>query len=112
MYFLGGGAGGLPLLWSPKQSHYCGSVGSVRGTLVLFVFFAFFLARFNKEFAVSGLGMVFKFQSFSWLDFGVNMDFGCFFFFFFFFFFKLICFVDFFWNFPPGQKNFQFFWSP
>ena len=29
--------------------------------------FCIFLARFNKEFAVSGLGMVFKFQSFSWL---------------------------------------------
>ena len=35
----------------------------MRGTLVLIVFFCFciFLARFNKEFAVSGLGMVFKF---------------------------------------------------
>ena len=43
VYFLGGGAGGLPLLWSPlKQSHYCGSVGSVRGTLVLIDFWQFF----------------------------------------------------------------------
>ena len=43
-YFLGGGAGGLPLLWSLKQSHYCGSVGSVRGTLVLIVFFFHFFS--------------------------------------------------------------------
>ena len=61
IYFLGGGAGGLPLLRSPKQSHYCGSVGSVRGTLVLIVFFHF-LAWFNKEFAVSGLVVVFNFR--------------------------------------------------
>ena len=47
-----------------KQSHYCGSVGSVRGTLVLIVVLLFSLTRFNKEFAVSGLGMVFKFQRF------------------------------------------------
>ena len=40
-------------------------MGSVRGTLVLIVlFFAFFKTRFNKEFAVSGLGMVFKFERF------------------------------------------------
>ena len=38
-------------------------MGSVRGTLVLIVVFIC-LTRFNKEFAVSGLGMVFKFQRF------------------------------------------------
>ena len=67
VYFLGGGLGACHYCGPLKQSHYCGSVGSVRGTLVLIVFFAIVLARFNKEFAVSGLGMVFKFQSFSWL---------------------------------------------
>ena len=36
----------------------------MRGTLVLIVFFCICLTRFNKEFAVSGLGMVFKFQRF------------------------------------------------
>ena len=38
-------------------------MGSVRGTLVLIVFLHV-LTRFNKAFAVSGLGMVFKFQRF------------------------------------------------
>ena len=47
----------ITLLW------FC---GSVRGTLVLIVFLHF-LALFNKEFAVSGLVVVFNFQSFSWL---------------------------------------------
>ena len=59
-----GGLGACHYCGTLKQSHYCGSVGSVRGTLVLIVF-GNFLARLNKEFAVSGLGMVFKFQRFS-----------------------------------------------
>ena len=47
-------------MWSLKECNYCGSVGFVRGTLVLIVlfFFAFFKTRFNKEFAVSGLSDV------------------------------------------------------
>ena len=61
VYFLGGGLGACHYCGPLKQSHYCGSVGSVRGTLVLIVF-CNFLARFNKEFAVSGLGMVFNFR--------------------------------------------------
>ena len=40
VYFLGGGAGGLPLLWSPETINY--SVGSVGGTLVLIVFWQLF----------------------------------------------------------------------
>ena len=52
-----GGLGACHYCGPLKQSHYCGSVGSVRGTLVLIVVLHF-LARFNKEFAVSGLGDV------------------------------------------------------
>ena len=42
VYFLGGGAGGLPLLWSPKTITLLWFSGSVRGTLVLIVFLQFF----------------------------------------------------------------------
>ena len=36
----------------------------MRGTLVLIVSFLYFFTRLNREFAVSGLGVVFKFQRF------------------------------------------------
>ena len=65
VYFLGGGAGGLPLLWSPKTITLLWFSGVCEGYPCPDCFFCNFLARFNKEFAVSGLGMVFKFQSFS-----------------------------------------------
>ena len=64
VYFLGGGAGGLPLLWSPKTITLLWFSGVCEGHPCpdcLLLFFHFFLARFNQEFAVSGLGMVFKF---------------------------------------------------
>ena len=52
-------------------------MGSVRGTRVMIVFvFHFFLTRLNKEFAVSGLGMVFKFQRSTGFGFCVLLAFG------------------------------------
>ena len=39
-------------------------MGSVRGTLVLIVFFLHFFARFNKEFAVSRAGDGFQVSEF------------------------------------------------
>ena len=42
VYFLGGGLGACHYCGPLKQSHYCGSVGSVRGTLVLIVVLQFF----------------------------------------------------------------------
>ena len=54
--------GGLPLLWSPKTITLLWLSGVCEGyPCPDCFFFAFVLARFNKEFAVSGLGMVFKF---------------------------------------------------
>ena len=64
VYFLGGGAGGVPLLWSPKTIALLWFSWVCEGYPCPDCVFCNFLARFNKEFAVSGLGMVFKFQRF------------------------------------------------
>ena len=68
VYFLGGGAGGLPLVWSLKTITLLWFSGVCEGYPCpdLFVLL-FFFSTVYSEFAVSGLGMVFKFQSFSWL---------------------------------------------
>ena len=52
-------------MWSPNRMTLLWFSGVCEGYPCPDCFFLhFFLTRFNKEFAVSGLGMVFKFQRF------------------------------------------------
>ena len=113
VYFLGGGAGGLPLLWSPKTITLLWFCGVCEGYPCPDCFFCNFLARFNKEFAVSGLGMVLEFQLalgsvVNLLAFGMGSTWilgdclgGDVFLFFFFVELLLL-------NFSPGQKTFYY----
>ena len=53
-------------MWSPKRMTLLWFSGVCEGYPCpdCFFFFACFYTQFSKEFAVSGLGMVFKFQRF------------------------------------------------